>query len=64
MDLPMDLNVASREDLIEVAQQLLSYIGTLEARIKELEDQQKPPTGGVKESNRLLGSRPTGQPAQ
>ena len=50
MNLPMDLNAASREELIEVAQQLLSYIGTLEARIKELEDQQKPPTGGVKES--------------
>lgn len=50
MDLPMDLNAASREELIEVVQQLLSYFGTLEARIKELEEQQKPPTGGVKGS--------------
>ena len=33
MNLPVDLAAASREELIEVVEQLLSYIGTLEARI-------------------------------
>ena len=51
MNLPVDLAAASREELeelIEVVGQLLSYIGTLEARIAELEGQAKPPTGGLK----------------
>ena len=49
MSLPVDLAAASREELIEVVGQLLSYFGTLEARIKELEGQRKRPTGGVKQ---------------
>ena len=49
MSLPVDFAAASREELIEVVGQLLTYVGTLEARIKELEGQRKPPTGGVKE---------------
>ena len=48
MNLPVDLAAASREELIEVVGQLLSYIGTLEARIAELEGQAKPPTDGLK----------------
>ena len=51
MNLPVDLAAASREELeelIEVVGQLLSCIGTLEARIAELEGQAKPPTGGLK----------------
>ena len=49
MSLPVDLAAASREELIEVVGQLLSYIGTLEARIAELEGQAKPPTDGRKQ---------------
>ena len=48
MNLPVDLAAASREELIEVVGQLLSYIGTLEARIAELEGQAKPPTDSMK----------------
>ena len=48
MNLPVDLAAASREELIEVVGQLLSYIGALEARIAELEGQAKPPTDGLK----------------
>ena len=48
MNLPVDLAAASREELIEVVGQLLSYIGTLEARIAELEGQAKPRTDGMK----------------
>ena len=48
MNLPVDLAAASREELIEVVEQLLSYIGTLEARIAELEGQAKPRTDGMK----------------
>ena len=48
MNLPVDLAAASRQELIEVVGQLLSYIGTLEARIAELEGQAKPPTDGLK----------------
>ena len=48
MNLPVDLAAASREELIEVVGQLLSYIGPLEARIAELEGQAKPPTDGMK----------------
>ena len=48
MSLPVDLAAASREELMAVVGQLLSYAGALEARIKELEGQRKPPTGGVK----------------
>ena len=43
MSLPVDFAAASREELIEVVGQLLTYVGTLEARIKELEGQRKPP---------------------
>ena len=52
MNLPVDLAAASREELIEVVGQLLSYIGTLEARIAELEGQAKPPTDGLKPETR------------
>ena len=48
MSLPVDLSAASREELIEAVGQLLSYIGILEARVKELEGQRTPPTGGGK----------------
>ena len=48
MNLPVDLAAASREELIGVVGQLLSYIGMLEARIAELEGQAKPPTDGLK----------------
>ena len=48
MSLPVDLAAATREELIEVVGQLLSYIGTLEARIAELEGQAKPPSEGMK----------------
>ena len=60
MNLPVDLAAASREELIEVVGQLLSYIGTLEARIAELEGQAKPPTDGLKtrDTSRLGQSQP------
>ena len=53
MKLPVDVGAASREELIEVIGQLLSYIevlrsenSALQARIAALEGQQKPPTDG------------------
>ncbi len=49
MSVPVDFAAASREELIEVVGQLLSHIGTLEARIAELEGRAKPPTGGMKQ---------------
>ena len=48
MSLPEELAGFSREELIELVGRLLGHIQVLEARIAELEDQQKPPTG-VKE---------------
>ena len=62
MSLPLDLAVLSREELIEINGQLLSHIEALEARIAELEGQQKPPTGGVKEQRPpswVKANRPT-----
>ena len=48
MSLPLDLAGATREELIEIIGQLLGHIESLEARIAELEGQQKPPTAAVK----------------
>ena len=48
MSLPEDLAGFSREELIELVGRLFGHIQVLEARIAELEGQQKPPTG-VKE---------------
>ena len=48
MSLPLDLAGAAREELIEIIGQLLGHIESLEARIAELEGQQKPPTAAVK----------------
>ena len=45
----MDLNGTSHEELIQLVSQLLDYVEALEARISELEGQQKPPTEGGKE---------------
>ena len=60
MSLPEDLAGFSREELIELVGRLFGHIQVLEARIAELEGQQKPPTGV---GSRRLGSRPTGPPA-
>ncbi len=49
MDLPVDLAVASREELIEFIGHLFSHNQALEARIAELEGRQKAPTEGGKE---------------
>ena len=49
MELAVDLAALSREELIGLAGQLLSHAAALEERIAELEGQQKPPAGGVKE---------------
>ena len=49
MELAVDLATLSREELIGLAGQLLSHAAALEERIAELEGQQKPPAGGVKE---------------
>ena len=48
MSLPEELAGFSREELIELVGRLFGHIQVLEARIAELEGQQKPPTG-VKE---------------
>ena len=49
MKLPVNLAGASREALIELTGQLISIIEAQEARIAELEGQQKPPDTGLKE---------------
>jgi hypothetical protein len=49
MVLPVDLATASREELIHLIGQLLSRIEALEARISELEGQQKPPPDALGE---------------
>jgi len=49
MELFVDLATASREELIHLIGQLLSRIAALEARIAELEGQQKPPPDGLGE---------------
>ena len=49
MKLPVDLAEVSREELIEIIGQLISLIEAQEARIAELEGQQKAPTEGGKE---------------
>ena len=49
MDLSVDLAIASREELIHVIGQLLRHIEAVEARIAELEGQQKPPADGLGE---------------
>ena len=57
MSLPEDLAGFSREELIELVGRLFGHIQVLEARIAELEGQQKPPTG-VKERNKAKPARP------
>ncbi len=49
MKMPVDLAEVSREELIEIIGQRIGLIEAQEARIAELEGQQKPPTGGVKQ---------------
>ena len=49
MELPVDLAEVSREELIEIIGRLIGLIEAQEARIAELEGQQKPPSGGVKQ---------------
>ena len=49
MDREVNLDRASREELIQLVSQLLDHVETLEARISELEGRQKPPTEGGKE---------------
>jgi transposase len=49
MNLPVDLATASREELLHLIGQLLERIAVLEARIAELEGQQKPPTDALSE---------------
>ena len=49
MKLPVNLAGASREELIEIIGQLISLIEAQEARIAELEGQQKPLDAGLKE---------------
>ena len=49
MDREVNLGRASREELIQLVSQLLDHVEALEARISELEGQQKPPTEGGKE---------------
>ena len=48
MDLNLDLAGLSREELVELVGQLLRHAAALEARIAELEGQQKPPAAAVK----------------
>ena len=48
MELPVNVAGASREELIELTGRLISIIEAQEARIAELEGQQKPPDTGVK----------------
>ena len=43
MNLPMDLAIAPREELLQLVGQLLQHIEVLEVRIAELEGQEKPP---------------------
>lgn len=63
MNLPVDLATASREELLHLIGQLLERIGVLEARIAELEGQQKPPRdalGAKKPPSWVKPNRPTG----
>jgi len=46
---PVELGTASREELVQLIGQLLSQIESLEARIAELEGQQKPPPDALGE---------------
>ena len=48
MDIALELTSVSREELMEVNGQLVSLVEVQEARIAELEGQQKPPTYGLK----------------
>ena len=65
MSSPEDLAGFSREELIELVGRLFGHIQVLEARIAELEGQQKPPTDAGKErkppswvkANRSKGER-------
>ena len=62
MSLPEDLAGFSREELIELVGRLFGHIQVLEARIAELEGQQKPPTDAGKGAEAaVLGQ---GQPAR
>ena len=67
MSLPEELAGFSREELIELVGRLFGHIQVLEARIAELEGQQKPPLLSARwpgrSGSRRLGSRPTGPPA-
>ena len=63
MSLPEELAGFSREELIELVGRLFGHIQVLEARIAELEGQQKPPPDAGRSGSRRLGSRPTGRPA-
>ena len=49
MELPVDLATASREELLHLVGRLLSHIEALEARIAELEGQQRLPPEGLGE---------------
>ena len=49
MSLPEDLAGFSREELIELVGRLFGHIQVLEARVAELEGQQKPPTDAGKD---------------
>ena len=59
--MPEDLAGFSREELIELVGRLFGHIQVLEARIAELEGQQKPPTGWEGAEAAVLGQ---GQPAR
>ena len=69
MSLAEDLAGFSREKLIELVGRLFGHIQLLEARIAELEGQQKPPTDAGKEpkapswvkANRPAGNEPEDQ---